>query len=118
MRIFVSVFLFFLILSLIALPSVTATPQFQAPEVYAEALGTANLRSGASTEYDIVGEIAAGTQYRVVQQHALVPWMLLEVPDLASGGGWVFNDLVQVTSGDLATVPFDRSIRGNLANRR
>jgi uncharacterized protein YraI len=90
-------------LSLWALPPGQAQP---GPEVFVEALGSANVRSGPGQEFAVLGEITAGTEYRVVQQHALVPWLLLEIPALPSGGAWVFKDLVSLKRGDLTTVPF------------
>jgi len=43
------------------------------PEVYAEALGQANLRGGPGIDYPVVGQIVAGTRYGVLARHALVP---------------------------------------------
>lgn len=108
-RIGLSFVLLVLVLVTISVPLMLAQGQ-TLPEVYAEALGTANLRSGPGQEFDVVGEIAAGTEYRVLQQHALVPWVLLEVPALTSKGGWVFKDLIQIKRGELATVPFTESL--------
>ncbi|NJL95305.1 MAG: SH3 domain-containing protein [Anaerolineae bacterium] len=93
---------------LILVPLVFAGTARQAetpPEVLAEALGRANLRSGPGTEFDQVGEITNGTRYRVRARHEFVPWVLLEVPQLRSGGGWVFQDLVAIRQGDLFSVP-------------
>jgi uncharacterized protein YraI/beta-lactamase class A len=73
-----------------------------APEVYAEAIGQANLRGGPGIEYPVVGEIMAGTRYRVLGQHALVPWLRLDYP--AASDAWVYTELVTV-SGNLALVP-------------
>ncbi|MBN1564946.1 MAG: serine hydrolase [Anaerolineae bacterium] len=79
-------------------------PQDQ-PDVYAEALGQANLRSGPGIEYDVVGEIAAGTQYRILAQHSRVPWFMIETPQFAVPAAWVYVDLVAVI-GNLALVPY------------
>lgn len=106
MRVLISL----LIILAVAATIVIAGPPQQAdplPEVYAEALGSANLRSGAGIEFELVGEILAGTPYRVVRQHASVPWLLLEVPGSPRGAGWVFADLISVTQGSLASVPFE-----------
>jgi uncharacterized protein YraI len=73
-----------------------------APDVYAEAVGQANLRGGPGLDYPVVGEITAGTRYRVLARHTLVPWLRLEVA--ATGEAWVYNDLVTVY-GNLADVP-------------
>lgn len=76
------------------------------PDVFAEAIIQANLRSGPGLEYEVVGEIAAGTRYRVLAQHAYVPWLQLEYGAVSStsSGAWVYQDLVTVT-GSLALVP-------------
>lgn len=74
-----------------------------APEVYAEAVGQANLRSGPGIEYPVAGSIEAGTRYRVLVQHALVPWLRIEYA-AAPGEAWVYRDLVTIT-GNLADVP-------------
>lgn len=95
-----------LLIGFLLVPFAASSRAYQLPEVYAEALGTANLRAGPSTDYEVVGEIAAGAEYRVLAQHALVPWLLLEVPSFPRGAGWVFKDLVKITRGDLNTVPF------------
>jgi uncharacterized protein YraI/beta-lactamase class A len=72
------------------------------PDVYAEAIGQANLRSGPGVDYAVVGEITAGTHYRVLARHTLVPWLQLEVPGTSEA--WVYTDLVTVY-GNLAAVP-------------
>lgn len=72
--------------------------------VLAEAINSANLRAGTSTDTEIVGTIQIGTRYPVVGRSALYPWVLLG--DIVSFDpiGWVFVDLVTVT-GDLSVVP-------------
>ncbi len=74
------------------------------PAVYAEALGQANLRSGPGIEYAGVGEITAGTRYRVVAQHSYVPWLQIEYPPASGNTAWVYADLVAIT-GSLGWVP-------------
>jgi uncharacterized protein YraI/beta-lactamase class A len=73
------------------------------PDVFAEALGQANLRHGPGIEYPLVGEISAGERYRVLARHSQVPWLQLAIPAIA-GAAWVYADLVTIT-GDLAQVP-------------
>ncbi|MBN1681878.1 MAG: SH3 domain-containing protein [Anaerolineae bacterium] len=80
-------------------PFVRQTP---APDVFAEAIGQANLRGGPGIDYPMVGEIVAGTRYRVLARHALVPWLKLEL--LNTPEAWVYTELVSVT-GDLGLVP-------------
>ncbi len=72
------------------------------PEVYAEALGQANLRGGPGVDYPIVGQITSGTRYRVLAQHTLVPWLRIDFPGAAQA--WVYTDLVSLT-GSLSLVP-------------
>jgi beta-lactamase class A/uncharacterized protein YraI len=74
------------------------------PEVYAEAIGQANLRAGPGVDYPLVGEIVAGTRYRVLARHTLVPWLRLDMPNPNGSEAWVYTDLVTVT-GNLAAVP-------------
>ncbi|MBI5957990.1 MAG: serine hydrolase [Chloroflexi bacterium] len=93
------------LISLMAVPvSMARSPHPQgtpAPEVYAEAQGSANLRTGPGVDYPLAGEIVAGTPYRVLARHSLVPWLKLDYPP---NGAWVFKDLVTIT-GTLALVP-------------
>jgi uncharacterized protein YraI len=77
------------------------TPR-QASDVYAEAIGQANLRSGPGLDYPIVGQISIGTRYRVLAQHSQVPWLRLDYP--VPGEAWVFMELVTVT-GSLVPIP-------------
>jgi hypothetical protein len=72
-------------------PSPTATPEF----AQARAKNNANVRSGPSTGYGRVGQLAAGNSYRVVGQNNDGTWWQLEI----GGGkqGWVSSDLVDVT---------------------
>jgi uncharacterized protein YraI/beta-lactamase class A len=74
------------------------------PEVYAEALGQANLRGGPGIDYPVVGQIVAGTRYRVLARHTLVPWLRLDYPLPDQGEAWVYADLVTVI-GDITLVP-------------
>lgn len=96
------------LLSLVAVPfwpggaPRSAAQPAPAQEVYAEAIGQANLRAGPGVEYAQVGVIASGTRYRVLARHVYVPWLRLNVPGIAEA--WVFADLVTVT-GNLADVP-------------
>ncbi len=108
MRVFLILLTLIVTITLLALP--TAWSQDALPEVYAEAIGTANVRSGPTTDYDIVAEIANGTPYRVLRQHETLPWLMLELPDAPNGAAWVFRDLVEITQGDLASVPIESRV--------
>lgn len=88
---------------LLALPLAQAAPPAQdAPEVYAEAIDLANVRSGPGIDYPSRGQITNGTRYRVLAWHTRVPWLQIDVPDI--GPVWAYNDLMTV-QGDLADVP-------------
>ena len=92
------------LLALLSFPthsSANPLPQSGA-EVFAEAWGQANLRSGPGVNYPLVGEIVAGTRYRVLARHTRVPWLRLDVPEIPVA--WVYQDLVNV-QGPLDSVP-------------
>lgn len=72
--------------------------------VLAEAINSANLRAGTSTDMEIVGNIQTGTRYPVIGRSALYPWVLLGDIVTFEPIGWVYADLVNVT-GDLSVVP-------------
>jgi uncharacterized protein YraI len=93
-------------LALVAVSSARGPSGQGAPggEVYAEAVGQANLRAGPGIEYPVIGQIVVGTRYRVLARHALVPWLRLDYPLPDQGEAWVYADLVSVT-GDLNLVP-------------
>src|SRR5688500_9184297 len=113
MRIWVLLLLLLFLTALVMVPITFADTNYQTenlPEVYAEAHISANLRSGPSTDFAIIKEITNGTEYRVLAQHALVPWLLLEVTDIPTRAGWVYKDLVQIKRGNLAEVRFENAI--------
>ncbi len=88
---------------LLILLSITGLSSVRGQEtVLAEALGSANLRSGPGISYPAVREIKSGTRYPVIGRSARFPWLLLNLGD---GQGWVFADLVKVT-GNINSVPF------------
>ena len=78
-------------------------------EVYAEALGQANLRAHDYVEADKVGEIAAGQRHPVLGRSARYPWLLLGDAETGAPLGWVYRDLVRI-DGDLASVPYSKHI--------
>lgn len=101
--------LLFVLIALLV--SVTVTRITAQTAVTAEAIGSANVRTGAGVEYDIVAEIKAGTRYPVIGRNAQYPWLLIQLPNAQ---GWVFTDLVTV-QGDLNTVPYtDQTIQNIL----
>lgn len=89
---------------MITLVVVPAGEARQGTEVYAEAVGQANLRGGPGIEYPVVGQISAGQRFAVLARHSLVPWLRLDYAAAAPGEAWVYADLVTVT-GSLALVP-------------
>jgi uncharacterized protein YraI/beta-lactamase class A len=93
---------------ILALVSTANVAFSQESSVTAEAIGTANVRTGPGIEFDLVGTIASGTQYPIVGRSSRFPWLLIELPNSL---GWVFTDLVTVR-GDLNTVPFSDFIGG------
>lgn len=100
----------FLLIGILTAPLVLAGNNYQTnPEVYIEAIGTANLRSGPSTDFAIIGEIKVGTEYRVLARHELYPWYLIDMPSLPTQKGWVFNELVTIKRGDVNLLPIESS---------
>lgn len=82
--------------------------------VFAEALGTANLRDAIGVEgTTVVGEITSGTRYPVIGQSELYPWLLLGDPDTAAPLGWVFADLVNIF-GTMGNVPVTEASLGQM----
>ena len=76
----------------------------QSTGVFAEAIGSANLRSRPDVSADKVGEILNGTQYPVIGRSEFFPWVLLGDVNTLQPIGWVFNELVTIT-GDVSAVP-------------
>ncbi|MCU0499888.1 MAG: serine hydrolase [Anaerolineae bacterium] len=97
---------------LIAIALSTLLQAQSATGVFAEAIGTANLRAGIGTEQEIIGEIQAGTRYPVIGRSEFFPWLLLGDPTTLQPLGWVFQDLVTVSGGDLRLVPFSTLVVG------
>jgi ABC-type branched-subunit amino acid transport system substrate-binding protein/uncharacterized protein YgiM (DUF1202 family) len=94
---------------------VTTTPEPQAtPEPQETALPTAtlegawvhvtanvlNVRTGPGFDYDKVGQVEAGDQYRILGAIADYSWLLI---DYNGGVGWVKTEFVEIL-GDIATV--------------
>ncbi len=71
-------------------PTATATPEFAT----AKASTNANVRSGPSTEYPRVGQLATGKSYKVTGQNDDGTWWQIEVDGKPA---WVTADLVTVT---------------------
>ena len=82
------------------------TRQSPDAEVFAEAIGQANLRTGPGIDYPVIADITTGTRYRVLAQHSQVPWLRLDVRAASPYQAWVFADLVNVY-GSLGSVPLE-----------
>ena len=72
--------------------------------VFAEAIGSANLRSRPDVNAEKVGEIVSGTQYPVIGRSEFFPWVLLGDVTTLQPIGWVFNELVTIT-GNINAIP-------------
>lgn len=82
-------------------PTRTPTPV----PVLAEMLGDpTNLRSGPGLDFDIVAELAIGTQLPIIGRSVTLPWYVVASPDVPGGEAWVYEQLVRVI-GDITTVP-------------
>lgn len=81
------------------------------PPVTAGALNQANLRAQPGLEFDIVGQIVAGTRYPVIGRSEFYPWVLIADPATSQPLGWVFSDLVTF-QGNIESVPFSTQIIG------
>lgn len=75
-------------------PLPTSTPTPDLPVVASEA----NLRSGPGTDYDVVGQAAAGQALDLVGRNAAGDWYQL------ANGAWIAAFLVTGTVGDVAVV--------------
>jgi uncharacterized protein YraI len=85
-------------------PTLTPTRTPTLTPVLAEAIGDINLRSGPGLDFDIVGELTAGTRVPVVGRSINYPWLLVAWEQAPGGQAWVFEQLV-IIHGDLTTVP-------------
>ena len=77
----------------------TPTPEGAA---YLEAITEANVRSQADPESERLGTIRAGEQYTVIGRY--FRWYQFQYSQSASGTGWVFDELVNV-SGNINNIP-------------
>lgn len=82
--------------------SPTLTPTQPGP--LAITLGEANIRFGPDLSYPVVAQVPEGTSLRILERHALVPWLRVALPESPTGNGWLFREIVEV-SGDLNSVP-------------
>lgn len=82
----------------------TFTPTDQGPaqlEVRSDA-GAVNVRSDASTDSDILGQIRRGDRYTVTGRY--FRWLQFRFDPSPSGLGWVYDELVEII-GDETAIP-------------
>lgn len=69
--------------------------------------GNVNVRSGASTDYDVIGTLTTGTQVQIVSQDSTTGWYKIKYNN---DYGYVSNKYVQITSeggSELPPIPPD-----------
>lgn len=69
--------------------------------------GNVNVRSGASTDYDIIGTLTTGTKVQIVGQDSVTGWYKIKYNN---DYGYVSNKYVQITSeggSELPSIPSD-----------
>jgi len=83
--------------------------------VTAEAIGQANMRARPDINAEQVGEILNGTIYPALGRNEFFTWVLLGDPATQQPLGWVFGDLLTLTSGTIRDLPFSTVDVNNLA---
>ncbi len=94
--------------NLILVPTMTPTPVATVALVKPTALTNANLRSGPSTEFPILGGTTIGEELTIVARNADNSWLKL------NNGGWISTRLVN-NPPDAATVPVEQVVPGAAA---
>ncbi len=84
--------------------ALSPTPSPTASGPLAITLGEANIRFGPDLSYPVMAQVPEGTSLRILERHALVPWLRVALPASPTGSGWLFREIVEV-SGDLNSVP-------------
>ncbi len=79
----------------------------------ATTIGEGNVRYGPGLEYPIIVEVPAGSSFRIMERHAIVPWVRIELPDSPTGSGWIYNEVIEV-SGDIYSVPVTENLQFDL----
>ena len=82
--------------------AISATPTLAVP--IAVTLGEANVRFGPDIRYPVIAKVPEGTVLRVLELHAIFPWVHVAFEQSPTGNGWVYRDVVTL-QGDLADVP-------------
>lgn len=63
-----------------------------------------NVRSGPSTSYDILGQIAPGTTFPALGISPGREWIQIAYPEGPGGIGWVYASYVSISGGELRIV--------------
>ena len=71
-----------------------------------------NIRSGAGSDYRIIGKAAGGEELAVAGRSDDNNWLLVLREDLPSGAGWVSAGLVRL-DGDIADLPVSAEVLGD-----
>ncbi len=92
----------------------TAAPAADLPEASMTGIANVsgarlNIRSGAGSEYRIVGKAAGGEELAVAGRSDDNGWLLILREDLPSGAGWVAANLVRL-DGDVADLPISAEV--------
>lgn len=84
------------------LPTATPMPT-QTTLIRIEARDFANVRLEPDTSAPQIGTIRAGETFTVLARH--ISWIQFQYPSSPNGRGWVYGELVNVTGGDISSVP-------------
>ncbi len=88
----------------VAIPTVTGTPIGTVATVRTDIdQDQVNLRSGPSTNYDLVGVLIIGQEVPALGRTAGGDWVQIEYPGVQGGVAWVYSPLVNV-SGNLPII--------------
>jgi hypothetical protein len=88
----------------VAIPTVTGTPLGTVVTVRTDIdQDQINVRSGPSTNYDVVGVLIIGQVVPALGRSAGGDWVQIEYPGVAGGNAWVYSPLVNV-SGNLPII--------------
>jgi hypothetical protein len=88
------------------LPSPTLEPTATAIPLLVQSLNFANVRSGPSTEFDVVEVLEPETSRRVLARTQSAAWLFIETTN--GEGGWISTSVVDV-NGDVGSVEIQDS---------
>lgn len=89
-----------------SIPTVTGTPSGPMASVKMGVTkdNQINVRSGPNTQFEQIGIIVVGQKVPVLGKTAGGEWLLVEVPGVAGGTGWVYSSFMDVTAGEIPLV--------------